>query len=239
MAEEKKTEHKKIKVVKVNPPRKVGDRYEVVEFKGEDNVLYEVWSKTLVAELKEGIEIEVDIVHTVNETDRGTFHHHKITQIYKGGEPVKAKGRGQYGKSPEELELSRRSFALSYAKDLVVANKISPENLLAKADEFYNWLGPQTREMSAIAPIKIKAIEPAKGKPVATPPEVETNPPLKNLGEFFRACYQNFGMTQSKVLKELGGISKEDIGDLDNAYAQVKYNYEETKGKTKGGLTIK
>ena len=44
------------------------------------------------------------------------------------------------GKTPEELELSCRSYALSYAKDLAVAGKIEVKDIPSLATEFYNWM---------------------------------------------------------------------------------------------------
>ena len=47
---------------------------------------------------------------------------------------------GYKGKSPEELELSRRSFALSYAKDLAVAGQIEVKGIMPTAIVFRDWL---------------------------------------------------------------------------------------------------
>jgi len=47
---------------------------------------------------------------------------------------------GYKGKSPEELDLSRRSYALSYAKDLAVAGIIAVKDIPRQATEFSNWL---------------------------------------------------------------------------------------------------
>lgn len=55
-------------------------------------------------------------------------------------QPQKQYSSGYKGKSPEELELSRRSYALSYAKDLAVAEKIEVKQIVFFAIEFYKWL---------------------------------------------------------------------------------------------------
>lgn len=49
-------------------------------------------------------------------------------------------GKRSYGKSPEELELSTKSFALSYAKDLAVGKVISLAEVIVVADDFLDWL---------------------------------------------------------------------------------------------------
>jgi len=45
-----------------------------------------------------------------------------------------------YPKKDNDIKEKNRSFALSYAKDLAVADKISVDNILKKADEYNNWL---------------------------------------------------------------------------------------------------
>ena len=79
-----------------------------------------------------------------------------------------------HGKSPEELELSRRSFALSYAKDLVVAHEENKENILARAKEFYDWLKNEPTEPKEI-------ISPKESSKPASPATAEQK---KQLAEF-------------------------------------------------------
>ena len=71
------------------------------------------------------------------------------------------------GKSEEELELSRRSFALSYAKDLLVAHELDKENILIIAQEFYEWLKgaiPKSLEGSPSSAIEQKLSSPSNGE---------------------------------------------------------------------------
>ena len=58
---------------------------------------------------------------------------------YNWGGVSKPKDQDFNGYSQKKT-VSTASFALSYAKDLVVAGKVDPEDTLACADRFNNWL---------------------------------------------------------------------------------------------------
>lgn len=58
----------------------------------------------------------------------------------------------------------------------------------------------------------------------AKPEEPKTdlmNLTIKNLGDLFSAAHKHFGMSQRDVLKELGGIAKEDIADVQDAWQKI------------------
>ena len=95
-------------------------------------------------------------------------------QTQTGGLKADISQRFNHGKSPEELELSRRSFALSYAKDLVVAHEENKENILARAKEFYDWLKNEPTEPKEI-------ISPKESSKPASPATAEQK---KQLAEF-------------------------------------------------------
>jgi len=44
---------------------------------------------------------------------------------------------------------------------------------------------------------------------------------IKNLGELFSACHKHFGLNQSAVLEQLGGITKDQIADVQDAWRQI------------------
>lgn len=153
MAETKTAETKRMKleIIEVKERQPIGDRGAVkLSFKAkiEDK---ELWFFTFSTRLFETIEagkgqtLEVDVVISTREYDGNTYIDRKVTQIYKDGQPIAVSSGGrQYGKSPEELQLSRRSFALSYAKDLAVAKLIEVKDILTKAENYYRWMGEGT-----------------------------------------------------------------------------------------------
>lgn len=117
-----------------------------------------------------------------------------------------APGSNHYGKSPEELDLSRHSFALSYAKDLVVAGKVEVGDILSKATEFYQWLkGGQ------------EVLKPKEG------PEAKE----KRDWNWFWTQLRNMGVDSQKAHSILGVASLKDdwVGKgktLDAAMATIK-----------------
>lgn len=152
MAETKTAETKRMKleILEVKEKQPVGDRGAVkLSFKAKFDDK-ELWFFTFSTRLFETIEtgkgqtIEADVVISTREYDGNIYTDRKVTQIYKDGQPIATAGGRQYGKSPEELQLSRRSFALSYAKDLAVAKLIEVKDILTTAENYYRWMGEGT-----------------------------------------------------------------------------------------------
>ena len=89
------------------------------------------------------IEAEVVVKGKYNNIKDGSIKVLTVTEkpapVAETAKPVGEKYR-YWGKSPEELELSRRSFALSYAKDLALADKIKVTQVIIWATDFDNWL---------------------------------------------------------------------------------------------------
>ena len=180
----------KLEITDVKERQPIGDRGAVkLEFKAKVDGK-ELKFFTFSTRLFEAIEggkgqiIEADVVTTTREGtgdyEGTTFTDRKVTQIYKDGEAVATKYTGgrQYGKSPEELELSRRAFSLSYAKDLAISDKIKVEDILFWADRFYAWLcldmkpvAIEPKPVTAPFIIKPEDIEQAKGSEELFPEE--------------------------------------------------------------------
>lgn len=55
-------------------------------------------------------------------------------------------------------------------------------------------------------------------------------PVLRNLGDFFQACYRRYGMAPSQVLKELRLSSTEEIADVRDAWEWMRAIREGVKG---------
>ena len=129
----------KLTIKEVLKLKSIGDKgAQLQEFIAGDGKKYGTFTPSLFPFIKQGAEIDVQW----EEEKKGEFINRRIKGIFIDGKLVKAQQRfgGNRGKSPEELELSCRSYALSYAKDLAVASKIEIGNILAQATEFYNWM---------------------------------------------------------------------------------------------------
>ena len=129
----------KLTIKEVLELKPIGDRgAQLQEFIAGDGKKYGTFTPSFFPFIKQGAEIDVQW----EEEKKGEFINRRIKGIFIDGKLVKAQQRfgGNRGKSPEELELSCRSYALSYAKDLAVASKIEIGNILAQATEFYNWM---------------------------------------------------------------------------------------------------
>jgi hypothetical protein len=88
---------------------------------------------------KEGDEIPQEKLKLVSKGDR---QYYLILTPQEKPKPARVKEPTprKYGKSPEELEQSARTMALSYSKDLAVAGKIPVEDILSQADRFLEWI---------------------------------------------------------------------------------------------------
>lgn len=163
------SERKSLTIIQVKEVEKVGDKQiPKLSFKakdGEQEHWYFTFKSSLFELIKGGQTINADV-----ETEiKGEYTNRKIVQIYVDGQPIGGKGQQGYrGKSPEELELSARSYALSYAKDLAVADKIPVVEIINQAEIFYNW---------------VKKSEP---KAPETKPETKSSAPVEDLEEVFK-----------------------------------------------------
>lgn len=133
------SERKILTITQVDEIKKVGDKQiPKLAFKAKDGdkeSLYFTFRSSLFELIKQGQTITAD----VDIEERGEYTNRKIVQIYLDGQPIV--GKGQYrGKSPEELDQTAKSMALSYAKDLAVAKLLSLEEITKWANTFYVWL---------------------------------------------------------------------------------------------------
>lgn len=155
----------KLTITDVLEPRTIGDKNIPLQEFNANGKKYSVFSKALFPYIKLNTEIDAEV--EVKEGENWT--NYKVIDIFVNGQSVKAQGQGggYRGKSPEELDLSRRSYALSYAKDLAVAGKIEVKDIPGKATEFSDWLQVKT---TAVA---VKETEKAIGVATPTPSPVK------------------------------------------------------------------
>lgn len=163
----------KLTITGVPDQRTVGDKNIPLQefYVGEKT--YSVFSKALFPYIKRNAEIDVEV-----ETKEGDgWTNFKVVDLFIDGKSVKGEkqwGGGNRGKSQEELDLNRRSYALSYAKDLAVAGIIAVKDIPSQATEFSDWL---TVNPTATA-VKDAVKEVLKEGGMAIPEEPVKPPPI-------------------------------------------------------------
>lgn len=229
MATPNKTERKKIKIKSINAPRSIPGRdgLEVTEFMGEDNVKYEVWSNTLVAELKEGGEIDADIVYSVKETEQGVFYHNKITQIYKDGQPVKGRQGGKGYNARDEDRTDARCAAMEIGSCWREGKLEDSDPLVS---DYKNWLAGAIKFKPSPTPVPKPATKKVGAKAKTTTDAIPTGG-FKNAGEFLKACLDQYGLNRTKVFAELNVQALVDA-DLNEAWQKITAIY----GAKEGGV---
>lgn len=129
----------KLQITQVFDVKRIGDKgLQKLEFQCSDGKKWGTFSKSLFPYIKSNTEVDADT--EIKEKDN--YINRSVVEIYIDGKPMREQGQRGFshaGKSPEELELSSHSFALSYAKGLVIAGKIGMEDILSTADDFYKW----------------------------------------------------------------------------------------------------
>ena len=159
------SERKNLTIIELKEIEKVGDKQiPKLSFKatdGDGEHWYHTFRTSLFEAIIKGQTINADIETSTREYGDNKYTDRRITQIYLDGQPLGGKKQQPYyrGKSPEELTLSARSYALAYAKDLAVAQVISLKEVLVVADDFVEWLKESMEETP-----KSKA-QAAKSKP--------------------------------------------------------------------------
>lgn len=158
------TERKKLAISQVKEIEKVGQRqipklkFRAADGEGKES-WYETFKSTLFDLIKPGQTIEADVDTSTHEYDGQQYTDRRVVQMYVNGQPVSGKmgSQGGYrGKSPEELELSARAYALAYAKDLAMSGMMPLSEITHKADEFYAWLKQALAKPAEIKPAPAK-----------------------------------------------------------------------------------
>lgn len=215
-------ERMKLKVTEVGEVKSVGDKgAKKLPFKATNAENKEYWYfsfRTSVFDtIKKDAELDAEVEVTTREYNDNTYVDRKVTQIYVDGQPVGGQKQGGWrGKSPEELDLSRKSYALSYAKDLCVADKIKLNDIIKQAELFDKWMSGG--EVAKPAAGKAPAV-----KDTTTAVKDTTDKTVvKTIGDLFNASMGEYKMKPEDVLKELGYSSKEDIVDPAEDWERIK-----------------
>lgn len=211
-------ERKTLTITQANEIQKVGEKQiPKLSFKAKDGdkeLTYFTFKSSLFELIKEGQTINAEV-----ETEqRGEYTNRKVVQVYVDGQPINVKGGGYRGKSPEELEQTAKSMALSYAKDLAVAKLISLEEITEWADTFYGWV-KKNGNPKAPEP-KLKAEEQKEDEDL-----FEENSPtgkkIQNVTEL-KGLLMKHKIGTHEAYEILSIKSYMDLVDLDKAWADIK-----------------
>lgn len=226
-------ERKNLTIIQVKEIEKIGDRQiPKLSFRasdGDGEHWYQTFKSSLFELIKEGQTINAD----VETQERGEYTNRRIVQVYVDGQPVVSKGAGfSRGKSPEELELSAKSYALSYAKDLVIAKVIPFDDITIAAKNFYAWMKGNGDKPASRAKTSQVESSPVTGEDefIAIPsmPSEETKDKAPPTGK----KVQNIAELKSLLMKHKIGTHETyeilsikaftDLKDLDEAWADIK-----------------
>ncbi len=106
--------------------------------------------------------------------------------------------------------------------DLAVKKLPEPEkvDLPDAEDEVPELIIPENQEPKTPLEMGITSIDEFESKAVVSTQSPE--PEIKNLGELFGQCFKVYKLTPSKVIKELGLTDKTEIGDVNEAWQQIR-----------------
>lgn len=198
--------------------------------KGEDGdkeFWYFTFSQRLFETIEQGKgrELECDVNISTREWDGNTYTDRKVFQIYMDGQPVGGRRPGGYQDSPEKIVSIESQKRADIIAQLWIAGKFDGNG--PEVGKLKTWLGELGESALVVAP-KVEAPKAEKAKPQASKASAPTpepddlmNLPIKNLGDLFKACYEHFKLTQTAALKELGGITKEQIADPLDSWRQI------------------
>lgn len=219
-------ERKNLSIIQVKGIEKIGDKQiPKLSFRasdGDGEHWYQTFKSNLFELIKEGQTISAD----VETQERGEYTNRRIVQIYVDGQPVVSKKSEFYrGKSPEELELSAKSYALSYAKDLAVAQILPIKDITKQADTFYAWM---KGDKPASSPKKSQAETTTEeqefedlGKYEKPEPSTPTGKNVQNITEL-KGLLMKHKIGTSEAYEALSIKAFTELKDLDEAWAKIK-----------------
>ncbi|MCK5236293.1 MAG: hypothetical protein KAR06_04830 [Deltaproteobacteria bacterium] len=217
----------KVQVISVGTPKEVGTQgAKVTQFKGIDQttneeVVFECWSAPLLEHIIPETVIDVDVIHSVNETSSGIYTHDKITQVYIDGKPVKSKGswQGRGGDSPETRASIEGQNAATNVCNLIIADKLAMDTPLAK--KVLTYLSNKLDAKVAPAQPTSTSAKPTVKKP---PVKDEVTPTLPRATADQCSSLRRLAKEQSLDLKQLvskKGWKAAHLEDLSTDQAQV------------------
>ena len=214
------SERKTLTIKEVKEIERVGsNQIPKLSFKAKDGdkeYWYQTFRSSLFEVIKVGQTISADVEIKTREWDGQEYTDRRITQIYIDGQPVGGKKSQYRGKSPEELELSARAYALAYAKDMAVGGIIKTGEILGWADDFHKWLQGNGKQ---IPPEKEQGQQESEEK-TPEPSDIK-NLKFKNPGEFYTACLNQFKLAKSKADAAISEYDLSNPGQRKRAWETI------------------
>ena len=174
------TERRKLTVLEVKPPQKVGDKgAEKVEFRAkwedkDSGLKYLTFRKPLFDAIKPGAVLDAEVEIKDREFDGNIYTDRNVVQLYQEGRPLGGPTAGrQFGRSPEERSSIERQVALKASIESV-ATKIDDsqiEAILARASIFAAFLAGDKEFASPKWVVEPSPAKPAPAEPRAQPSE--------------------------------------------------------------------
>ena len=214
-------ERKTLSITQVEGIKKIGDKQiPKLSFKakdGEKELTYFTFKSSLFELIKEGQTINAEVEVSTREWEGNEYTDRRVVQVYVDGQPVNVKS-GYRGKSPEELEQTAKSMALSYAKDLAVAKLISLEEITEWADTFYGWVKKNGNPKPPDP--KLKAEEQKEDEDLFED-KSPTGTKVQNIAEL-KSLLMKHKIATHEAYEILSIKSFMDLVDLDKAWADIK-----------------
>ena len=196
------------------------------------------------------IEIDPEIVNKNGKTKVNIKDYKVISEVAAAQGPGPAPGPtggGAAAPAPAdpstvllEIDARARATALILSGDLAKNDKIKIDAILSYANSFYSWLKTGAARASTPVPTAVNppkaSAAPGKSPDDMTSDELahelfdkkEKKPrdasTIKNLGELFQACLDDFHLPPDAVAKELGYSRREDIplGKANEQYMAIR-----------------
>jgi len=228
----------KLEITEVSEPKDIGKErtWMMLEFKAKledaDKAhTYKAFNEKFFEHIKKGETIDCDINITTNTSERDgepiTFTNRKVTQIYIDGQPVNVRqsGGGRWQDNPETRASIETQTAVKAMIGLYGQNPAEialPPRARAIIKKALDWCDDHIPAHGEAPKAPQTALEPPQpaSKEKADVSDLR-NLEIKNLGDLFTACLKYFKLSKSAVLKELGGITQEQIADPKDSWLQI------------------
>lgn len=194
----------KVKDVKVETGQTGDKSWEKVTITGEDGTQFTTFD-TKAKGLK-GALIELEPVvkgRYVNFSKWNVLEESPIALQSPGSDPTT---------TMLQIQANFKIAALQVAGRLAAAGKIDKEEIRTCADEIYTWITSRTKSQKA--PSEEQTTEEAWKDMERGERDPDT---IKNIGNLFTACTQDFNMTADEVVIALGYSKKEEITESPSA----------------------
>jgi len=239
------SERRNLTITQVEEIKKVGDKqipklsFRAREGDNELAAIYFTFKSSLFELIKEGQTISADVEISTRKWEDQTYTDRRIVQIYLDGQPVAGKKDFYRGKSPEELDQTAKSMALSYAKDLAVAKLISLEEITKWADTFYTWVKKNGNEPTGA----VKKAQAKISSPAVKASETDTDVSKQAIAEAWEKISKESPMPNGKKVQNIAELKSllmkhkiatheakvilsikefDELTDLDKAWEDIK-----------------